>query len=201
MPAPDSQYRTVPNDGVLATNTNTPAKRLGAITGQVIRSTGVGNEVPFGSVDITGGAGDSTLWHLLWNVTNAQGNVTVDNMRFWLATNGFDDALTVARFRALSGTDETTPTNTENIKQLNPNTISDYTYADMVEADPGSGSPNLFDPAEDDNTSIDITTPGTTDDAPMWTMYIHVGASESLGTFKGLDAGFENRFNMKYEYV
>ena len=196
MAVPTTQFRVIPLDTTVA-ELDTPGERRASISGQTIVSTGGGNEADFGTVDISGGANTSDLLLLMWNVTANGGNTTIDTMKLWLATNGFDQAGSDIQWVAISGADETTPTNTENYI-INATTAS-YTEAGMVETEPGSN--NIWKPGPDDTvTSLDITTNGTTDDSPMWSMYANIASGETTGTYKGLDAGFELRFNFKYSY-
>ena len=202
MSVPTTKFTVLLNNGDLITSTATPALRRAAITGEVTKSTGGGNEVDFGSVDITGGPADSDLWHTTFRVLTNGSNTTVDNVRLWVSTEGLDQALSVGRFRALSGSDETTATNTQNIKATNPVIIADYTFADMDTADSGAGTNNMWSPGpSDDVTSMDITTIGSTDDMYLWVFYIHVDSGETLGTYSGLTASFELQFSFLYEYT
>ena len=59
----------------------------------------------------------------------------------------------------------------------------------------GAGGTGVDEP----NDEI-ITTPGTSADAYFWAMYESIAASETTGTYKGQDSGYELRFNFKYEY-
>ena len=61
-------------------------------------STGAGNELDFGSVNIVGGAADSAVKAFCWSVTAYGANTQVENFRFWLSTNGFDIAGTVIKY-------------------------------------------------------------------------------------------------------
>jgi hypothetical protein len=191
MAEPTTRFRVIPND-TSATDLNTEAKRLAAITGQTVVSTGAGNEADFGTVDISAGAANSGVLTLLWDVTADGGNTTVETFKLWLASNGFVEAASVIKFVALSGTDNGTPSSTENYT-ANATTAS-YTFADMDESEPGSA--NLF--PTDEGASMALST--TSDDALMWAMYAAIASGETTGTYKGLDSGYELRFNLKYSY-
>ncbi len=194
MATPGTKMRSFPNDANSATATNTTAKRLAAITGEASISTGAGNEADFGTVDISGGAATSALIYSIWDVDTNGGNTLISDMRFWLATNGFDIAASDVQWVGLSGTDIGAPSNTENI--VANGTTASYTEATLVESLPGAQ--NFY--AADDTTSIDITTLGTTDEAIMWSMYGNIAALETTGTYKGLDSGFELRYNIRYSF-
>lgn len=194
MAAPVTQFREIPNN-TATTAVDTPGKRRSAISGEVPKSTGPGQEVDYGTLDISVAAQDSAVKTLLWNVTSNGGNTTVDTWKLWV-TEGFDIAASETRFRALSGADETTPTNTENYAQNA--TTSSYTFAKLPETEPGSA--NMFPPSNDSATSIDITTIGLTDDAIMWAMYVHVETGETTGTYKGTDAGNELQYSFKFSF-
>jgi hypothetical protein len=202
MAAPTGKYKTMPNDANCITATDTPGERRGAISGEAEVSTGVGNEADFGSVDITAATDtESAVIMMLWGLSAANSNTTVDNVKLWLTTPiGFDQVDSVVRFRALSGTDETTPTNTVNMLAADPNIFSTFSgVTDLPEAEPGSN--NLWDGGPDDTVkTIDITTIGSTDTYFMWMWYLLIDGIETLGTYKGVDAGFEIRFNTKFDY-
>jgi len=191
MAEPTTRFRVIPNT-TSADDLNTEAKRLGSISGQTVVSTGEGNEADFGLVDISEGAANSGVLTLLWDVTADGGNTTVETFKFWLAACGFVEADSAIKFRALSGTDNATPSSTENYT-ANATTES-YTFADLDESEPASA--NLF--PTDEGASMALST--TSDDALMWAMYAAIASGETTGTYKGLDSGYELRFNLKYSY-
>ena len=190
MAEPTTRFRVIPNN-TAADAIDTPAERTGAISGEAVVSTGVGNEADFGVVDISGGAANSGVLTLLWDVTADGGNTLVENFELWLSSNGFDVAGSVIKARALSGVDNTSPSNTENYV-ANATTAS-YAFADMPEAEPAE---NVW--PTDEGTSMDLST--TSDDAIIWAMYAAIAAGETTGTYQGLKSGYELQFSFKYSY-
>jgi hypothetical protein len=191
MAEPTTRFRVIPN-ATAAADINTEAKRLAAIASQTVVSTGSGNEADFGTIDISSGAANSGVLTLLWDVTADGGNTAVENFKLWLSSNGFDQAGSVIKFRALSGTDQATPSDTENYA-ANATTAS-YTFADMPESEPASQ--NIF--PSDEGASMVLST--TSDDAIMWAMFAAIAASETTGTYSGTTAGYELQFSLKYSY-
>lgn len=191
MAAPTTRFRLIPNNTAAAA-VDTAAERLATITGESSVSTGSGNEADFGTVDISGGANNSDVLTLLWDVTADGGNTAVEAFKLWLSSNGFDQAGSVIKFRALSGADQGSPSNTENY--VASATTSSYTWGDMPESEPGSQ--NVY--PSDEGSSMVLST--TSDDAIMWAMYAAVAASETTGTYKGTDTGYELQFSFKYSY-
>ena len=191
MAVPTTRFRVFPNS-TATTAVDTPAERLGAIAGEYVVSTGAGNEADLGTVNISAGAADSQVIHMLWDVTADGGNTQVDTFKLWLSSNGFDVAASVLRFAALSGADQTTPTNTQNYV-ANATTAS-YTFSDMPEAEPAGQ--NVW--PSDEGTSMALAT--TSDDAIMWAVYAAIGAGETTGTYSGTTAGYELQGSFKYTY-
>ena len=191
MAEPTTRFRVIPNT-TSADDLNTAAKRLGSISGETVVSTGEGNEADFGLVDISEGAANSGVLTLLWDVTADGGNTTVETFKFWLAACGFVEADSEIKFRALSGADNDTPSATENYTANA--TTSSYTFAGIDESEPASA--NLFPTDESESMALDTTS----DDALMWAMYAAIADGETTGTYKGLDTGYELRFNLKYSY-
>jgi len=191
MAEPTTRFREIP----LATATadiDTAAERLAAITGQAVKSTGVGNEVDFGTVDISGGAANSVVKTILWDVTADGGNTTVETFLLWLSSNGFDQAGSVMKLQPLSGGDQGSPSDTENY--VANAVVGSYTWANMPEAEPGAI--NVW--PSDEGTSMALST--NSDDVVMWAMYLAIAASETTGTYKGTDAGMELQMSFKYSY-
>jgi len=83
MVAPTVRFRTFPITVTVA-ELDTAAERLAAIAGQSVVSTGVGNELDFGTVDISGGAANSLVKMLVWDITADGGNTLVEDFLFWL---------------------------------------------------------------------------------------------------------------------
>lgn len=191
MAAPTTRFRTFPNT-TATTAVDTAAERLAAISGESTVSTGDGNELDFGTVDISGGAANSAVKHLIWDVTADGGNTTVEDFRFWLSSNGFDQAGTVLKMQPVSGADQGTPSNTENY--VANAVVGSYTWATAPEADPGSQ--NVY--PSDEGSSMALST--TSDDVVMIALYVACAADETTGTYKGVDSGYEFRGSFKYSY-
>lgn len=191
MSAPDTRFRLIPNS-TAETDINTPAERLAAISGESTVSTGDGNEADFGTIDISGGAANSSVLTILWDVTADNGNTAVDTFKLWNSDNGFDQAGSVIKFQPLSGADQGSPSNTENYVQNA--TTGSYTWATMPESEPEAQ--NVY--PSDEGSSMALST--TSDDVIMWAMYAAIDAGETTGTYKGLSAGRELRLSYKYAY-
>lgn len=191
MAEPTTRFRKIPLT-TATTAIDTAAERLASITDQVVVSTGAGNEADFGTVDISGGAANSGVLTILWDVTADGGNTSVSTFLLWLSSNGFDQAGSVIKFQPLSGGDQGSPSNTENYV-LNATTGS-YTWATMPEAEPGAQ--NVY--PSDEGSSMVLST--TSDDVVMWAIYAAIAASETTGTYKGTDSGYELQYSFKYSY-
>lgn len=191
MAEPTTRFRKIPLSTAVAA-LDTAAERLAAIAGQSIVSTGVGNEADFGTVDISGGAANSGLQTILWDVTANGGNTLVETFKLWLSSNGFDIAGSICKVQPLCG-DDGTPANTE--KYIADAVVGSYTWATMVESEPGAI--NLW--PTDEGTSMSISG-GASDDVVMWAMYLVIANGETTGTYKGTDAGYELQFSFKYSY-
>ena len=191
MAEPTTRFRLIPQSTAVA-DIDTAAERLAAISGESVVSTGDGNEADFGTVDISGGAANSSVLTLLWDVTADGGNTLAETFKLWMSSNGFDQAGSVCKVQPLSGGDNATPSSTENYV-ANATTAS-YTWATMDESEPGSI--NVW--PTDEGSSMVLST--TSDDVVMWAMYLAIAASETTGTYKGTDAGYELQFSFKYSY-
>lgn len=191
MAEPTTRFRVIPNTAA-TTEVDTAAERLAAISGQSVVSTGVGNEADFGTVDISGGAANSGVLHLMWDVTADGGNTLVETFKLWLSTNGFDQAGSVVKFQPVSGSDQGTPSDTENY--VTSAVVGSYTWGDMPESEPGSQ--NVY--PSDEGSSMALST--TSDDVIFWAMYCAIASGETTGTYKGTDAGYELQFSFKYSY-
>jgi hypothetical protein len=195
MAEPTTQFRLIPQNTTVAA-LDTAVERLAAIAGESVVSTGVGNEVDFGEVDISAGAANSGVKTILWNVTVNGGNTLAQTFKLWIpaASIGFDIAGSVVKVQPLSGDNPGPGINTEDY--VVNGVVGSYTWATMVESEPGAI--NVWDSNED--TSVDITTPGTTDDAVMWAWYLAIADGETTGIYKGTAAGYEIQFSFKYSY-
>ncbi len=197
MATPTTQFRTIPLT-TAATAIDIESERTASISGQAIVSTGVGNEADFGTVDISGGAADSGVLQLLFNCTVNGGNTEIADVRLWLSSNGFDQAGSVVKVQPISGADTSVPVNTENYV-INA-VVGTYTWATMAETLPGAANLYTNDGSTGEQTTTDITTVGTSDDSYMWAVYAAIAASETAGTYKGTDAGFELQYSLRYSF-
>lgn len=191
MAAPTTIFRDIPLT-TATTAVDTAAERLAAISGESTVSTGIGNELDFGNVDISGGAADSGVKTCLWHVSADGGNTVVDTFLLWLSSNGFDQAGSIVNFQPLSGADQGAPSNTENY--VANAVIGSYTWAAMPESEPGAQ--NAY--PSDEGASMALST--TSDDVIMWAEYSAIAAGETTGTYKGTDAGYEFQHSFKYSY-
>jgi len=186
MAAPTTRFRLIPQD------TPVEDERLAAISGEAAKSTGEGNEVDFGTVDISDGAEVSGIKTILWDVTADGGNTVVDTFKLWLSSNGFDIAGSIMNFQPLSGADQAAPSDTENYA-VNA-AIGDYTWAEIPESEPASQ--NIFPSDEGASMALDTES----DDAIMIALHLAIAAGETTGTYKGTDAGYELQLSLKYSY-
>lgn len=191
MAAPTTRFRTFPITVTVA-ELDTAAERLAAIAGQSVISTGAGNELDFGTVDISAGAANSAVKMLVWDVTADGGNTLVETFKLWLSDNGFDQAGSVIKVQPISGGDQGAASLTENY--IVNAVIGSYTWASMVEAEPGAI--NVY--PSDEGSSMALST--ASDDVIMAALYAAIAASETTGTYKGTDAGYELQFSFKYAY-
>ncbi|MEA1999228.1 MAG: hypothetical protein U9N61_07900, partial [Euryarchaeota archaeon] len=155
MAAPTARFRLIPQDTAVAA-LDTPAERLAAIAGQSVISTGGGNEVDWGTVDISGGAANSAVKTLLWDITADGGNTLAETFKLWCSSIGFDQAGSVVKVQPLCG-DDGTPVNTE--KYIVNAVVASYTWATMDESEPGAI--NVW--PTDEGTSVVLST--NSDDA------------------------------------
>lgn len=191
MAAPTTRFRKIPLT-TATTAVDTAAERLASISGQSVVSTGSGNEADFGTIDISGGAANSVLQTILWDVTADGGNTAVEAFKLWLSTVGFDQAGSVLKLRPLSGADQGSPSNTANY--VANGVVGSYTWADMPEAEPGSQ--NVW--PTDEGTSMALST--TSDDVVMWAMYAAIASGETTGTYSGTTAGYGLQLSFKFSY-
>lgn len=191
MAAPTVRFRTFPITVTVA-ELDTAAERLAAIAGQSVISTGAGNELDFGTVDISAGSANSLVKMLVWDITADGGNTLVEDFLFWMSSNGFDQVGTILKYQPISGADKVTPVNTENYI-VNAVTGS-YTWGTLDETEPAAQ--NVY--PTDEGSSMVLST--TADDVIMTALYVVVADDETTGTFKGTDTGMEFQFSFKYSY-
>lgn len=193
MAAPTARFRLIPQDTAVA-DIDSPAERIAAIAGQSIITTGAGNEVDWGTVDISGGAANSTVKTMLWDITAHGGNDTVETFKLWIpaASIGFTEAASVVKVQPLCG-DDGTPVNTE--KYIVNGVVGSYTWATMDETEPGAQ--NVW--PSDEGASMDISS-GASDDAIMWALYLAIANGEVTGTYSGDTAGKELQFSHRFSY-
>lgn len=189
MAEPTARFRLIPQNTVTGA-VDTPAERLAAIAGESVITTGVGNEVDFGTVNISGGAANSGVLTMLWDITVHGGNATAEAFKLWCSSIGFDAGGSVVKVQPLCG-DDGVEVNTE--KYMANGVVGSYTWATMVESEPGAI--NVW--PSDEGSSITLN---PTEDAVMWAMYLAIAAGETTGTYKGTDAGYELQFSYKFSY-
>lgn len=191
MAAPTTRFRLIPQ-ATATTAVDTAAERLAEISSQSVVSTGDGNEVDFGTVDISGGAANSGVKTVLWDVTADGGNTTVETFKLWLSSNGFDQAGSVMKYQPLSGGDNESPSDTENY--VANGVVASYTWATLDESEPATQ--NVF--PTDEGSSMALST--TADDVIMWAMYLAIADNETTGTYKGTTADYQLQMSFKYSY-
>lgn len=194
MPAPTVQFRLIPQNTPVA-SVDTPGERVGTITGQSVISTGEGNESDFGLIDISSGAANSGVLTMLWHITANGGNSLVETFLLWLSDNGFDIAGSVCKVQPLRGNDEGAGPWDDTEQYVVNGVVGSYTWADMVETEPGAI--NVW--PSDEGTSMSISS-GASDDAIMWAMYLAIAAGETTGIYKGLTSGYELQYSYKFSY-
>lgn len=193
MAEPTIRFRLIPQNTSVA-SVDTPAKRIGTITGEVAKSTGAGNEADFGSIDISSGAANSDILTMLWDITADGGNTLAETFKLWVSSNGFDIAGSVLKLRTLHGNEEGAGPWDDTEQYIVSAVIGDYNWTTMLETEPGAI--NIW--PSDEGTSMVLST--ASDDAIMWAMYCAIAAGETTGTYKGTDTGMELQFSMKYSY-
>lgn len=196
MAKPTIRFRLIPQDTPVA-SVDTPAERIAAIAGQSIISTGAGHEVDWGTINISGGAANSTVKTMLWDITANGGNTAVETFKLWIpgASIGFDIAASVVKVQPLRGNDEGAGPWDDTEQYIVNGVVASYTWATMVETEPGAQ--NIW--PSDEGLSMDISG-GASDDAVLWAVYLAIAAGETTGTYKGADAGKELQFSCKYSY-
>lgn len=194
MSEPTIRFRLIPQNTPVA-SIDTPAERIAAIAGQSIISTGAGNEVDWGILDISGGAVNSSVKTMVWDVTANGGNTVVETFRLWCNAIGFVIAASVVKIQPLRGNDEGAGPWDDTEQYIVNGVIGSYTWATMVEAEPGAI--NVW--PSDEGTSMDVSG-GASDDGILWALYLAIAAGETTGTYKGIDAGKELRFSHRYSY-
>ena len=146
-------------DGSEATTSfNSEALRKGALTGDATVNHGSppsgGAPLDFGTVDISGGAANSTVKNIRWDVTADGGNTACSDFKLWIlpADFGFTGGTTDTKFQPISGSDQGAPSNTDNYVQNA--VVGSYTWATVPTSEPGSI--NLW--PSDEDTSMVLST-------------------------------------------
>lgn len=183
MAAPTTEFNHFNNVTLAVADLDTNAERL-AIDDVI--STGVGNEWDFGSVNISGGQSDSIVRCMAWQVSAWGGNTQVENFRFWLSTNGFDQAGTVVKYASWK-----LDVTSEWEQSKSPPLTGEVT---LPETEP---SQNIYEGGDGSTTYI---TSGDNDTTEAAACYVAVDGSETVGVYKGTDAGFEFQYSFKYDY-
>ena len=150
-------------------------------------STGAGNELDFGSVNISGGQADSDCKAMAWQASAYGANSQVENFRFWISTEGFDIAGTVIKYGDWKLDD-----------------VTEWVQNEVPPITGEVGNLPSSEPAQNIHQGGDGTTASITsadnDTTEAIVMYVAVDATETTGVYKGTDAGFEFQFSFKYDY-
>ena len=198
MAAPTNKWRTFPLN-TADTAVDTPAKRLASIASESAVSTAGGEELDFGTVDISGGANQSLVHWLIFDCDNNQSNSTMSDFRLYAINWGFTLGNTALKFVCVCDPDTDTPSNCDDDYQTGA-TVSTYNGVGWNTATEESVPTAQNSYPADDSTTIDITTLGTTDDAIMWGLHLHVEDNEQPGTYLGTTSGYEFQIGMRYTY-
>lgn len=184
MAAPTTEFNEILTS-LAADALDTNAERL-AIDDVI--STGAGNELDFGNVNISGGAANSSVKAMFWQVTVWGTNTQVENFRFYIpaAKIGFDQAGSVINYA-------TWKLDAPSEWVQNP-TTGDVGVTQLPESEPAQ---NVFQGGDGTTTYI---TDVDADTCEAIAMYVAVAAGETAGTYKGTDAGFELQFEFTYDY-
>ncbi len=182
---------------------DSPAKRIAAITGDYAVTAGTppagGNELDFGIIDISGGAAESTVTMIRFDITLDQGNTLIEDLKLFLllADNGF--SATVVNFTDGGLHTVTEDPNTNTSRYVIDADSTDYAGSPGWLAVPATepGSLNLYAP--DDLTSLTLAADAA-NDSIMWANYLAVGAGEVTGTYVADSAGKEFRYSLTYSY-
>lgn len=189
MSTPITRIRIIANDTPEA-DIDTPAKRL-ALSGSVV-TTGSGNELDFGTADISGGDTWSNVGTAHWDITDDGLNTACSAFKLWVSNKGFGS--TIIYFEALSG-DDGTPVLTE--EYIVDAIYSDYTKTVMPASEPGSQ--NLW-PTDEGTSMLLGGDNGPSDDTVMFAICFNAKAVDTPGIYKGTDSGYELQFSFKYTY-
>lgn len=197
MAVPTSRFRSFPSTDA-ATAFDTEAERKGALTGDATITSGSppagGGAIDFGIIDISGGAANSAVINLRWDITADGGNTLAEDFRFWFPTadDGFDQAGTLLKEERLSGADQASASLTENYIQNA--VVGSYSWQTAASSDPGSI--NAW--PSDEGTSMVLST--TSDDVVAWALYHAIASGETTGTYEAATSGFEYRLTFQYSY-
>jgi hypothetical protein len=182
---------------------NSPAERLAALGSDypVTAGTppGAGNELDFGIIDISGGAANSVVQNIRFDITLDQGNTLIEDLKLFLlvADNGFSATTVFFTDGGLHSSLEDPNTNTSLYVFEADDT--DYSGSPGWLAVPATepGSLNLYAP--DDSTSLTLTGDAA-NDTIMWANYLAVGGGEVTGTYVADSSGKEFRYSITYSY-
>ena len=149
-------------------------------------STGDGNELDFGSVDITSGPGYSSVRAFAWQVTNFDGNSKVQNFRFWLSSNGLTGTGSKVCY-------DTWTLDTDWVQNAEPGDVGSTA---VPSSEPETY--NVLKATGGANWFIESTANDTTQAVAL---YVYADSDEPLGTYRGTDSGMELQFTFKYDYL
>jgi hypothetical protein len=161
------------------------------------------NSWDFGTVDISGtGDVDSVVKHLIWNITNDEGNTTADNFRFWTSSDSFA-GLTDLQFMALacSDGDETNARIDDTyVATATPSSYTGWTVDLMDNAEP---SQNIDAASATSGNGGGLSMPGTdsaSTDVILLAAYWDVRDGEKTGTFEALTTNYNLRCSLKFDF-
>ena len=183
MAAPTTEFNEFDIVSLADADLDTNAERL-AIDSVI--STGAGNELDFGSVNISGGQVDTDVKAMAWQVSSWGTNTQVENFRFYLSDNGFDQVGSVIKYVdwKLDATSEWEQSATAPLAG----------EATLPETEPAQ---NIHQGGDGTTTYITSVDDDTTEAIAM---YVAVDGSETAGTYKGTDSGFELQYTFAYDY-
>jgi len=191
---PVTYFHNVPNNTV-ATALDSLADRQNFI-GTVVDDGG-SNPWDFGTVDISmlsSGVTFSGVRHLMWRISDANGNTNADNFKFWLSNEGLDQAASVINFQSLTTDTSGGTSNNSHVYVINAITTS-YGFADNDAAVPASQNINTAIDAQ----SITLSA-GVTSEAIVIAAYFDIANDETTGTYEGTDTGYELQCSLRFDY-
>lgn len=195
MPAPTTEFRSLANN-LATTALDTRAERkTAAAAGTLVDASG-SNPLDMGLVSIAGAVAPvrSGVRHLVWHVTDYEGNTEVSNFRGWFqATHWGFDQDSVQKYKALRY--EAGANGTAYVQNATDASYGGHATWDEfdVNANP-PGSQNLF--AGDGALSFGAGD----DDIVGFQTLLEVAEDETSGTYLGTSTGYEYRYSLRFDY-